>query len=348
MTRLRRIAPRGPRLLVVSLMGAYLLAFAPLARALGPAASIFSLLPSVAAGALLGMRAGALVGLLAILADIILFRLLGYDLIRVFAHPAAVLGHLGMVSVSIIAGRLRDLHVELQVALRARDEMIQHVSHELRTPLTLIRGYIELLQTGALGPLTAQQRRAIEVMDRQSDHLHYMVERLLLLQSLETLVLAKEPLEVKPFLEELVYAWKARAQEANVCLHLEIPSALPAVMADKNLLYQVLYNLLDNAIKFSPQGGDVRLRAWVEGGELRIAVVDQGIGIPSGELERVFERFYQVDGGSARRFGGMGIGLALCREIVEMHGGRIWAESEGAGKGSAFHIALPLEGSAAS
>ncbi len=238
---------------------------------------------------------------------------------------------------------LQETNRQLQEALQAREEMIQNVSHELRTPLTLILGYIELLQEGAFGPLTGEQKHVMAVLQSQGERLYYMVYRLLTLQTLNQQALQKIRLDVRSLLKEAVQIWQARAAEAGVDLQLEIEEGLPEPMADPDLLSQVIGNLLDNAIKFSPNGGVVGIRAWREGNDLWIAVSDQGIGIPKDKLEQIFERFYQVDGGTTRHFGGMGIGLTLCRAIIEAHGGRIWAESEGPGHGSTFYIVLPLE-----
>lgn len=236
---------------------------------------------------------------------------------------------------------LQATNVRLHAALKARDEMIQNVSHELRTPLTLIRGYVEMLQQQAFGPLTEEQQKAVAILDKQSDRLCYMVDRLLMLQTLDANALRATRLDLGELLKAVVKTWRPRGEKAGVCFHLDLPADLPAIQADGDLLYHVFYNLLDNAVKFSPAGGEVRIRAFQERQWLRIIVSDHGIGIPPDKLEQVFERFYQVDGGMTRRFGGMGIGLALCRRIVELHGGRIWAESRGEGQGSVFHITLP-------
>jgi two-component system sensor histidine kinase VicK len=107
---------------------------------------------------------------------------------------------------------------------------------------------------------------------------------------------------------------------------------------------QVVENLLDNAMKFSPSGGLISVRAWAEESRVVIAIADQGIGLSAEQRARVFERFYQVDSSTRRRFGGAGIGLALCKAIVEAHAGRIWVESAGVGQGSTFYVALPIEG----
>ncbi len=235
---------------------------------------------------------------------------------------------------------LQKTNVQLRAALQAKDEMIQNVSHELRTPLAIIMGFVELLQGGEFGPLTAEQERIVATLDQQGKRLHFMVHRLLTLQTLRPEALQKVPLELGPWLSETIRPWLDHAMAAKVEVRLEVAPDLSLLMADPDLLGQVVVNLLDNAIKFSPGGGMVTVRAWPEGDEVIIAVSDQGVGIPPDKLARVFERFYQVDGSMTRRFGGMGIGLALCKAIVEAHGGRIWAESAGEGRGSTFYVAL--------
>ncbi len=126
-------------------------------------------------------------------------------------------------------------------------------------------------------------------------------------------------------------------------LRIEVPLDLPLVQADLGLLNQVYDNLIDNAFKFSDGGDEITIRGWAQDGEVVTCVSDQGAGIPADKLEHVFERFYQVDGTHTRRHGGMGIGLALSRAIVEAHGGRIWAESAGMDSGTTFFVALKAE-----
>ncbi len=237
--------------------------------------------------------------------------------------------------------RLR-LIADLEEALRAKDEMIQNVSHELRTPLTMILGYTELLQEGILGDLNDDQREALSIVHRNAGRLRFMIDRLLLLQMLDERTLERSWFSPTAWLEEVYKRWLPEYQQHNVNLVLHVHDPLPNIYGDRHLLDEVMDNLLHNAQKFSPQGGTVRVRAWVEKEELYIAVSDEGVGIPPDKLDRIFDRFYQVSQGLSRRFDGMGIGLALCREIVELHGGRIWAESEGEGKGSTFYVALPL------
>jgi signal transduction histidine kinase len=232
----------------------------------------------------------------------------------------------------------------LQTALKAKDDMIRNVSHELRTPLGLIYGYIELMETGDLGPLTAKQERAVQTLRQQGDRLRFMVERLLALQTLDPEKMRWEQVDLSQWLRQAMRPWEARIakSKAKIELQLDVPPSLPPLIADPDFMGQIIGNLLDNAIKFSPQGGQVRVSAWTESGQVIMAVSDHGIGIPPDKLQQIFERFYQVDASSTRRYGGMGIGLALCRAIAEAHGGRVWAESAGNGQGSTFYVALPM------
>lgn len=238
--------------------------------------------------------------------------------------------------------RLR-LIEQLQEALKAKDEMIQNVSHELRTPLTMIRGYAEMMAEGYLGEMLPRQKQAIRVMLRNIEQLHFMVDRLVEMRSIQQRPLNKVMLNLGVWLERHLQGWRPRLKRAGLGFEMEVAPDVPPVLADGELLAKVVDNLMDNAIKFSPDGGTVRVRVWAEGDEVILAVSDEGVGIPPSKLEAIFERFYQVDGSTTRRFGGMGIGLALCREIVVAHGGRIWAESEGEGKGSTLYVALPAQ-----
>lgn len=136
--------------------------------------------------------------------------------------------------------------------------------------------------------------------------------------------------------------WQGRAREEGISLQVAAPDEAVTVMGDIDMLQQVLHELLDNALKFSPRGGRVHVRLWEEEGQARVSVRDEGVGIPPDVLPHLFQHFLQVNGGLNRRVGGMGIGLALCRKVVEAHGGRIWAESAGEGRGATFHVVLPL------
>ncbi len=242
----------------------------------------------------------------------------------------------------LLIDRLQHMNVELNEALRMREVVLQNVSHELRTPLTLIKGYVELMRERVLGDLSPDQEEAIEVMQRNVERLQFMIDRLILMRSIRGEPLKRETVDLARWLTAFVEEWEPIAREKGFRLDLEIAAPLAPVLLDRQLFRQVMDNLLHNAMKFSPQGGTVRVRAWQEEGNVMVAVSDEGIGIPTEHLEKIFEPFYQVDSGLTRRFEGLGIGLALCKQIVELHGGRIWAESEGESKGSTFYIALPV------
>jgi len=233
------------------------------------------------------------------------------------------------------------LYAQLQDALVAREQMLQNVSHELRTPLTIIRGYAELLAEGFSDFSEEDARHAASTIVTQARHLTRLVDQLIMFQRLEREETSTEEIPVAEWLNQVVAAWRPVLTDADMQLRLEIAPDVRTVRGNRDHLNQVMNNLLDNARKFSPNGGEVVIRAWREGAEVCIAISDQGVGVPPEKLPRLFERFYQVDAGTSRRFGGMGLGLALCREIIQHHDGRIWAKSAGEGKGLTVTFALP-------
>lgn len=244
---------------------------------------------------------------------------------------------------ALLNRQLQQTNLELQQALDAKSEMIRNVSHELRTPLSIIKGYTSMLQEEAVGPLTVEQKDALEMVDTQGDRLYFMVTRLLSLQSLDKDALKKSTVHLEALLQEIVCTWRQRAAKAGIELRLDLVPDIPVLQADPNFLTQVFYNLLENAIKFSGYGGTVHIRLDREKDHLVASVADEGIGIPSKELEFIFDRFHQVNRGLNRSYRGMGIGLALCKAVIKAHDGRIWAESEGLGSGSVFYVSLPFE-----
>lgn len=239
--------------------------------------------------------------------------------------------------------RIEEANASLQSALQAKEEMIQNVSHELRTPLSIIAGYANLLNEEAFGKLDPEQVSALDIVIGRVDQLEFLVTRLMTLQSLDKNAVQSIILDPNPFLYSLLGSWRLRAESDGIQLQVDVDPDLPEISADQNLLTLAVGTLLDNAIKFSPGGGKITIRSWAENEELYISVSDQGIGVPADKLEKIFERFVQADGSTTRPFGGMGIGLALCHDIVDAHGGRIWAESKGPDKGSTFTIALPVD-----
>ncbi len=238
------------------------------------------------------------------------------------------------------ADMLARVNAELRELDRMKTELIQNVSHELRTPLTLILGYADLLRQRFLST-PEEIEEAGQVIHQNAKHLLHLVEQLLSFQRLEKADMPLRPFALAPFLENVARAWKPTLEASNLSLEVDIAANVGEVIGNEDYLRQVLDNLLENARKFSPAGGTITLRAWREDDEVYVSVRDQGIGVPPDKLEVIFERFYQVDGSSKRKYGGMGIGLALCKEIIERHGGRIWAESEGQGRGLTITFTLP-------
>ncbi len=232
---------------------------------------------------------------------------------------------------------------ELKGLDELKEQLLANISHELRTPLTSIRGYSEYMREGKMGPITPEQREGLEISLRNVDRLLALINNLLDYAKLRDgrVVLDAMPMDLAPVISEAVSAAEPQAAARGVTLHREegAGDAL-AVSGDGNKLRQVLDNLLSNAIKASPEGGQVRVEAGAEEGQVWVAVVDRGQGIPRDELERVFERFYQLKQTRGRRVKGTGIGLALVRDLVEMHGGELHVESE-EGQGARFEVRLP-------
>jgi len=240
---------------------------------------------------------------------------------------------------------------EVKQSRQSMRDFVANVSHELKTPLTSIQGFADAILDGAAGGEEGQ-RRAAGVIRDESTRMSRMVEQLLDLSKIESgqIAMARHPVQVDQILQACVEKLSLAAREKGVQLGCDCPS-LPPLMGDGDRLAQVFTNLLDNALKHTPAGGKVSAAARVAsemtgGAEARfveVTVMDTGSGIPAGELDRVFERFYQVDKSRARARGGAGLGLAISRSIVEAHGGRIWAESV-EGLGSRFVVRMPLQG----
>jgi len=234
-------------------------------------------------------------------------------------------------------------YVRLQEADQLKDEMIQNVSHELRTPLTFIKGYVQLLLNGELGPLTDAQDKSLQLVSRKTEQLARLVEDMITLEMVSPETLDIEPVNLGYLARAALDGCRIEATRAGIELREEIPEGLPPAAADWARISQVFDNLLTNAIKFSPDGGTITVRVMDAGDCLRAEVSDTGIGIPEEKLPRIFERFYQVDGSSRRRFRGAGLGLAIVKKIVEAHGGRVGVQSK-LGEGSTFYFTLPKSG----
>ncbi|NOY52194.1 MAG: hypothetical protein GXP58_01070 [Deltaproteobacteria bacterium] len=226
---------------------------------------------------------------------------------------------------------------------QVRRDFFDNVSHELRTPLTSITGYVETLREGALDR-PEDAGRFLDVIHRQSHRLLAMIEDLLALSRIEQGAerggVKLGETDIAPLAERVLASCGKTAQEKGVILEHEVPPELSARINGR-LLEQALRNLVENAVKFSPEGKKVRVEAGMEGDHLRLCVTDEGPGIPREDLPRIFERFYRVERDRSREPGGTGLGLAIVKHIALAHGGEVTVEST-PGRGSAFTISLPL------
>jgi two-component system phosphate regulon sensor histidine kinase PhoR len=223
-----------------------------------------------------------------------------------------------------------------------RRDFVANVSHELRTPLSIFRGYLETLLDDPHQP-PGELLRILEVMERHSDRLYALVEDVLSLARLESpgaeLDLAQ--ISLPGFLQGILRDWEKRLEAKQLKPHLDVPLDLPKLEADESRLQEIIYNLLDNAVKYSQSGGVITLRASVEADRMRISVSDQGIGIRENDLPRIFERFYRADKARSRELGGTGLGLSIVKHIAQLHGGTAHAQSE-PGQGTTISVLLPI------
>jgi two-component system sensor histidine kinase GlrK len=238
---------------------------------------------------------------------------------------------------------------ELELLDRLKADFTAHVSHELRTPLTAIREGTALLLEGIPGPLTKSQREILDVVRNHSHRLFQSISSILDLSKMEAEMMDYEftTCDLRGLLEKSVEALDLIARKKDIKLQWNVAGTIPMFLADERRIQQVLDNLLSNALKFSPEGGVVRIDAFPIGGDHRraaaveIRVADDGPGIPAGEVQNIFKHFYQGRNEKVKGQQGTGLGLAIARHIVEAHQGRIWAESE-IGRGATFHVVLPL------
>lgn len=239
--------------------------------------------------------------------------------------------------------KLQRNNLALAEAIKAKDQMIANVSHELRTPLTHIIGYAELLTYGLVeGELSKEQRRSVEIIMHEATHLADLVDTLISLQTLTSASVTWQAVDLSLVLDRAAQDWQSEAQKKQITLTLNTFPSAPSVQGDPRLLRKAFDQVIDNALKFTDGGGMVAVEIESRGNEVWLTFTDTGIGIQPDQLESVFDAFHQVDGSSTRSYGGMGIGLSLVREIVSLHGGRVWAESEGEGQGTTLLISLPL------
>jgi two-component system, OmpR family, sensor histidine kinase KdpD len=222
-----------------------------------------------------------------------------------------------------------------------KSDFVSMVSHELRTPLGLIKGYTGTLLNPGLDLDEGTRREFLKIIDDEADQLAELVANLLDMSRIEagTLRVEPRPADLAGLLTEC--STRLRVREPERALELDLPAALPPVLADERRIVQVVDNLLTNAARYTPVGTQIVLRARADGESVAVAVVDRGPGIPADKREQVFEKFVRLDEGDRSAVGGSGLGLAICRGIVQAHGGTIWVESE-QGSGSTFAFNLPV------
>jgi signal transduction histidine kinase len=224
---------------------------------------------------------------------------------------------------------------------RSKDEFLATLSHELRTPLNAVLGWLQMLQSGVTPP--GQVADALKIIGRNAQLQAQLIDDILDVSRIisGSVEIRRDILAVQSLLDNAVNAVLPAARDKGVTLVADASASLPAVSGDASRLQQVLSNVLSNAVKFTDAGGCITVRAVAENGCAVIEVTDTGIGIPPEFLPLVFERFRQADSRSTRRHGGLGLGLAIARHFVELHGGTIAARSEGPGRGTTVRLALP-------
>jgi two-component system phosphate regulon sensor histidine kinase PhoR len=231
---------------------------------------------------------------------------------------------------------------DLRKLERIRRDFVANVSHEFRTPLTAIQGFAETLQAGAIDD-PQNRGRFLQIIVEHSRRLARLTEDLLMLSKMDAdrLELEMRRIPVGPFIESCIETSQPRARDRDLTLIVNQAERLPDIAGDRRRLTEVLQNLLDNAIQYTPTGGQILVSAGVEGDQVLFTVSDTGIGIPQADQPRIFERFYRVDVARSREVGGTGLGLSIAKHLVEGHGGKIWVESE-VGHGSQFHFTVPI------
>ncbi|MCS6901334.1 MAG: HAMP domain-containing sensor histidine kinase, partial [Myxococcales bacterium] len=289
------------------------------------------------------------------------------DLILFSGHKAMLTSRMHLASISENYRELQDRNARLQQAYdrlreldRLKSNFLATVSHELRTPLTSIIGYSEMLIEGIAGPLEGEQLEYVQTIYEKGEQLLLLIKNLLDLSKLEsgTLTIKRSPIAIDQVLHQVVSTLLPAARKKGISLEIEAPTSLPWVLGDPERLRQVFLNLTENALKFTPTKGVIRLSAapYIEDNprdedgfvlmapaaeQIEVRVADSGIGIPEHERTKVFDAFYQIDSSSTREIGGTGLGLSIVKRIVDAHEGTVHIESN-APRGTIFVVRLPL------
>ncbi len=232
---------------------------------------------------------------------------------------------------------------EVQAISRNKSEFISAVSHELRTPLTSIKGYAALLIAGTIGEIPDKVKERLEKINKHSDNLVKLINDLLDISRIEfgKTEMKLTPHTISPIIENVQDLLTPQLKDKNIQFIKNLPTFCPSVPTDLSQIERVFINLISNAIKFTPSGGKITVSAAVESDKITFAVKDTGIGISKDDIHQLFNEFYRIENEINQNVKGTGLGLALCKKIIEAHGGRIWVESEPV-QGSTFSFTLPL------
>ncbi|MDO8137678.1 MAG: ATP-binding protein [Candidatus Brocadiales bacterium] len=255
------------------------------------------------------------------------------------ADFAGINGDAGLKKGLVIV--LRDITKEKEMD-RIKSEFIAIASHEFLSPLTSMKSAVALFLQGMLGPTTDTQKRFLNIMKDSVEYLSYLATTLLDISLIESkkMRLKEEKVDLSEIVRSSIESLRYQAEKKGISL-LSKDGNIPPVLADPHRVRQAVLAILDNALKFSPQGGEVVVSIESTGKEIEVGIKDNGIGIPLKEQEKIFEKFYQVESSITREHYGLGLGLSICKDIIEAQGGRIWVESK-VGEGSRFAFTLPL------
>jgi signal transduction histidine kinase len=233
--------------------------------------------------------------------------------------------------------------VQLQEVDRLKSEFLTSMSHELRTPLNSIIGFADIILQGIDGPLTEHALTDITAIHNSGKHLLNLINDLLDLSKIEAgrMELARVPLSIPDLFSEVAATASSLLTKKPVDLVFDLPDEAPPIWADPLRISQILLNLVSNAIKFTEEGTVTMAAKPIEGNLMQVSVTDTGIGIPDDKFDLVFEHFRQVDSRTNRKFQGTGMGLAIARQLAELHGGRMWLESA-VGEGTTFYFSIPI------
>lgn len=239
--------------------------------------------------------------------------------------------------------KLKVAYERLRELDRLKDDFLSTVTHELRTPLTVIHGAVDLMSDVKPVNLTGEQRELIKLIDEESIHLNNIIGDILeVSKEKEKLRVNLKRHSIEEIVNEVLDAARPRAKMKKIQIILDIKEGAPLVLVDRDRIKRAISNLVENAVKFNREEGKITVKVDYKGKHVNVSVMDTGIGIPESELDRVFDKFYRIERGTSRKYPGTGLGLAMIKNIIETHGGKIWVKST-LGEGTEFMFTLPAE-----